>query len=170
VVAALLPWARNTHAWQDALDYRFIAPFAAAPFLLGAAVHAITATPLSPKIRLSTMDGWVALGCSSAFAAILVTECVAWFSLRRSIEPLLARSGGCVSMYAIPACRGTALKWWPTPEFALTLQGRKPRTLLLAGRDCARKDLRTMIRVNPWYSRPRAGGGWFDLTETGLGR
>jgi hypothetical protein len=165
VAVSFFPWARDARAWQDELNFRFIAPFVALPFLACAGVFAVFGK--ASDERLTGSDGWVAFGGVLVFALVLTTQSAVWLELRRSLEATFARSGPCISMGGVPDCRRTALKWWPTPSYALLIQGRAPRTLLLPGNDCARPDLDRVIPVNPWYARPR-DVGWFDLRRTGL--
>jgi hypothetical protein len=159
----LIAYAFDARAWQDALNYRFIAPFAAVPFLVGAAIVTI-ATPRA-HCYLAASDGWAALAGATLFATVLCVQSVKWLELRDGLDRALAR-GGCVSMSNVPVCRNTALRWWPTPSYALLVQGRAPRALLLPAGECGKKSLSRVIPVNPWYVRPR-DSGWFDLTQTG---
>ena len=164
-VAGMGPWANDPHDWQDELNYRFVAPLVAAPFLLAAAAVAL-ARPADTALR--TADTRLCAALAVAYAAILSLQCVRWLGLRHGLESALA-DGSCTSMNAIPECRGTALRWWTTPSYALVVQGHAPAALVLPGKECRRRDLATVIPVNPWYERPR-NVGWFDLTRAGLPR
>jgi hypothetical protein len=162
--AALLPWALRAGAWQDELNYRFVAPFAAAPFLSCAAVVAL-ARPFAAA-TLTVRDGALSVLGTAIFALVLCVQCSVWLGMRRSLESVLSRSDACIPMNAVSVCRNTALRWWSTPSYALVIQGHAPRALLLPGNECRRRKLSRVVPVNPWYPRSR-DTGWFDLTRTG---
>ncbi|HVW27236.1 MAG TPA: hypothetical protein VHC69_17840 [Polyangiaceae bacterium] len=164
--ALMVPWASEPRAWQDELNYRFFAPFVAAPFLVGAAATALATPP--DRDALTVRDGLVCVGAAALVAAVLTVQSAKWLELRRSLESTLSRSTGCITMSSVRECRGTALRWWPTPSYALLIQGHAPRALLLPGNECKHARKSTSIPVNPWYARPR-NTGWFDLRKTGLG-
>ncbi|HVU02168.1 MAG TPA: hypothetical protein VHE30_10460 [Polyangiaceae bacterium] len=167
IAITMVRYANTPRLWQDGLNFRFLAPFAAAPFFLGASIAAVTTTPLND--RLSRKEALLALGAALVCTLVLGTQCRKWVALRRSLETAVLHSSRCLSMNALPACRTTALKWWPTPSYALLVQGHAPRALLLPGTDCQKRKLDEVVFVNPWYPRSR-NVGWFDLREAGRGR
>ncbi len=165
VLTALLPWAANVQAWRDELNFRFIAPLAALPFFVAALIALRVGRP---SAALGLDDQLVCLGGALVFVGVLSVQTRLWFGLRQRLESTLASSESrCVSMNDTPEAALTALRWWTTPSYALLIQGRAPRSLLLAGDDCSREEHAEMIPVNPWYQRQR-DTGWFDLRRTGL--
>jgi hypothetical protein len=161
---AFAPWARDETAWRDALNYRFVAPFVFVPFAVGASVRIV-----ADDTPLDLPDAALALGHAGFVALVVLLQSAGWVELRRGLEAELARKPRhCFPMWAIPECSDTALHWWPTPAYAIVLQGRTPSSLVLASGDCKRADFRDAIQVNPWYLRPR-DRGWFDLSRAGCG-
>jgi hypothetical protein len=160
---AFVPWARDETAWRDALNYRFVAPLVFVPFALG-----VAASIHSRERELGALDAALGFGHVALLALVVSLQSAGWTRLRHALETELARKPDhCFPTWAIPECSDTALRWWSTPAYAIVLQGRSPRSLVLAGNDCARDDLEVRIQLNPWLLRPREGG-WFDLRRAGL--
>ena len=164
--ASFVLWVLDSPRWQNALHYRLMAPIAAVPFFVAAS----TAILRDPRARgdLRRGEGWLAMSAAGAYALVLGIQCVVWFHMRLALERQLVELPSCVPVLSLPLCRDSALRWWPTPSYALIIQGRAPRRLLLHDGNCLRRDFDRSLVLTPFPgARPR-DVGWFDLRKIGL--
>ena len=167
--AALVAWAIHPAKWASCNDYRYwVAPISM-PFMLGAAVEELWLRR-SPEPQLQDLRTYAVPVIGTIFFLVLSIQSLQWgLSSRRLVNDLVNSDLGCVSRKTVASIRNTALNDWPVTVYAVELQGRKPRTLLLPNNstcqlfaldgDATFVDLRAFTYVR------RLGEGWFDFED-----
>jgi hypothetical protein len=164
VGAAAVPWARSVSAWQDAPQYRYLVPVVAAPLFVGAILHMRLGGAPPGRTRTTLTAGAASVALCSL---ILALQGFAWLHLRRSFLEELRRGGPCIAQEALVSARNSPLHWWPTPVYALWIQGRSPASVVsFDGMPCRASETGD-IRLVPYWTRARKGPGWFDMSHAG---
>ena len=153
-----IAWAVDTSTWRNALDYRTWALAAAAPFAGLAVIDAVSRS----RRRASWVHMRVSAGVAAVFLAVVVTQSVAWATLRASVaREASERSGPCVDLASVRSAHGTPLEFWALPAYSLLVQGRTPQHVILA--DCDGWTDPSRLPLYPWADR-HMDSGWFDLS------
>lgn len=161
----LLIWAKDPHLWWRAYNFRAWALFASLPFILMAALEGLAkgrAEASSPTIdwphRLRSIQF-----AGVIFLLVISVQSTVWANLS-------ARLRGTV-LHGLEVCRPTSsigwqvttpLDTWATPVYAIILQGRTAKKLVLDGDACGASDFPENVRIAPWYVRSNKEG-WFDI-------
>ena len=129
--AALVAWAIPPANWANCSEYRYWVAPVSMPFMAGAAVEALWLRK-SPERRLQDLRLLALPLVGAIFLLVLSIQCFQWRLVsRRFIGKLENSDLGCVSGSSIDSIRNTALDHWSVTLYAVELQGREPRTLLL---------------------------------------
>jgi hypothetical protein len=166
VIAAglmLVPWALNPHAWWKALDYRnWMVPISGV--VMGAC--ALDAWRKAEQAHLWRERQPVLLAIGAVFLVVLTLQSLTWNRLTNHLIDAM-RAGGCIPRESLAWTSQTAMDHWSTADYAIVLQGRTPRSLVLDGAGC---DAYAMDRTVHILSLVRRrAGGWFDLDRVRTG-
>jgi hypothetical protein len=167
--AALVAWAIHPANWAKCNDYRFwVAPLSML-FMSGAVVEELWLRRL-PEPQLQELRLYAVPLVGAIFLLVLSIQGLQWALIsRRLTNDLVNSDRGCVSRANVTSIRNTALDQWQLGFYALDLQGRKPRTLLLEHKFACRLfalngDAIFVDNGNYTYVRQR-GEGWFDFDD-----
>jgi len=167
--AALVVWAIRPADWMASWEYKYWVPPISLIFMAGAAFEGLRAEdpeqPQAPAARLSALP---IIG--GIFLLVLSIQSLQWGRMsRRLTQDLVDSDRGCVSLTSVAWIRQTAMDRWSVTHYAADLQGRKPKTLLLAHERACEAFARTgdaMLVDNQTFSIVRRrGNGWFDFED-----
>ncbi len=172
----MLRWAADRTRWADPINYRYLAPFIAAPLYLACAIEAIARDKALAPTRASLPTNAFASKCVRRFmvaVALLSTsalsiQSILWFEMRGELRRALDGMAACTSPHTVPLLKNSALHSYAISAYAILVQGRTPRKLVLGAEACNAPTFKTEIRVFSWYTRPRTSDRWFDLRRAGL--
>jgi hypothetical protein len=166
---AMVAWAIRPANWAACSDYRFwVAPISLL-FMSGAAVEELSprksSEPTLQGIRLYAVP---LLG--AIFFVVLSIQSLEWgLGSRRLVNDLVNSGSGCISRKTVASIRDTALDDWPVTVYAIELQGRKPKTLLLPNAlTCQLFALNgdaIVVDLGAFKYVRRLGEGWFDFED-----
>ncbi len=167
--AALVVWAINPADWIKCIDYKYAVPPVSLVFMAGAAFEGLRPPALAQRqpaaVELSALP---LIG--AVFLVVLSIQSLQWGRMGQRLTRDLDNSDrGCVSRTSLDWIRNTPMDHWAVTVYAADLQGRRPRTLLLAN-DLACKtfaltgDATFVGKDNFLFVRPR-GKGWFDFED-----
>ncbi len=162
-------WAIDPALWRNALGFRSFALLAGLPFIAMAAGESVLRWRHGEMwVRPNPADRVLAIRIvAAAFLMVLATQGMVWHRLTGTLKTALETSPArCLPTSALPRLGRTPLDHWSTPSYAILLQGRSPRTLVLADDGCAELRDGGAIPVAPWDRRAR-NTGWFDLSGAG---
>jgi hypothetical protein len=166
---ALAVWATSPADWMRCSAYKYWVPPVSLIFMTAAAWEVLRpgalAQPQPPAARLEVLP---VIG--AVFLLVLSIQSLQWGRMsRRLTQDLVASDRGCVSRTSVAWIRQTALDWWTVTFYAADLQGRRPRTLLLADdRACgtfARTGDATFVDNGSLRVVRGRGSGWFDFED-----
>jgi hypothetical protein len=157
--------ARDPLLWRNALDFRlWVLPASVPLFGMAFLDRYLKTRPTVPRGPELPILHTVA----AVFLVVLVAQSAAWLDLTRRLERSLSESPlACIPRSAVPWLGSTPLYHWGTPTYAILVQGRRPRKLLLEDEAC--RDLSHGIHLlkigkdGGLYLR-HSDRGWFDLT------
>jgi hypothetical protein len=161
----LVAWAMDPGQWTNALAFRGFVLLANVPFIMMATAESVRRRRHSEMwVRPDLTDRLPTIRMVAViFLVVLTTQGIVWHRLTGTLRAALISSPvGCLTVSALPWLGRTPLDHWATPSYAILLQGRSPRTLVLAGDGCADLHRGGEILVAPGDGRTRKGG-WFDL-------
>ena len=104
------------------------------------------------------------------FLIVLSIQSLQWErTSRKLVGELMASARGCVSLTSVEWLRQAAMDYWSLTFYAADLQGRRPRTMLLAndlacGTFARTGDASFVEGKNFSVIRPRRAG-WFDFDD-----
>jgi hypothetical protein len=166
---ALVAWAIHPASWAKCNDFRFwVAPLSML-FMSGATVEELWLRR-PPEPQLQELRRYAVPLIGAIFFLVLSIQSLQWGLIsRRLTNDLVSSDRGCVSRANVTSIRHTALDQWQLGFYALELQGRTPRTLLLEHRFACRLfgqngDAIFVDNGNYTYIRHR-GEGWFDFED-----
>ncbi len=161
----LVPWALVAHRWAHALDYRFwVAPITLL-FMSAAAAEVLWLRPNSFSDLLWRERTPAVLAVGVVSLAVLSIQSVVWVHLTGRLASAVEESkAGCISRSDLGWARDTPLDHWATDYYAIDLQGRRPRTLVLESGACEQLAATASLRLGPHFLRP-PHRGWFDLDQ-----
>ncbi len=170
--AALVAWASSPANWAGCLDYRYWVAPVSLPFMAGATVEAFWLRG-SPELALEEMRTYALLVIGTIFFLVLSIQSIQWaVTTRRLVDDLVSSDAGCVSRKTVESIRGSAVDNWPVTVYAIEMQSRKPRTLLLPnGLACELFALNgdaLLVDLTTFKVVRRHSDGWFDFEEARL--
>ena len=166
---ALVAWAIRPASWANCLDYRYWVMPVSLPLMTGAAVEELW-LGRTTEPRLQEIRRYAVFLIGAIFFVVLSIQSVQWgIGSRRLAAELISFDHGCIPRRAVTSVRNTALDFWSLGAYAVELQGRKPRTLVLAHKFACRLfaldgDAVLVDNGNFTYVRHR-GEGWFDFED-----
>ena len=174
--ATLVPWALDPRQWAWELAYRFWAVPIATVFMIAAALEVLYVARSSDHESPSQNTRLVVLPfIGGVFLVVLSLQGLVWSRLTDSLERTLsAVPAGCIPRVALVWTTHTPLEHWGAAPYAIDIQGRKPKTLIL---DNCREFFSTgETRLSKRMLLPRHDvrledipvlrrGGWFDLAD-----
>jgi hypothetical protein len=168
--ALLVIWARDPSLWRYATSFRLWALFSSSPFILLAALEDLIYHDDFSYMRKSIWSHRLItiqiIGL--CYLIVLSIQSTAWFNLMKILRETITHSeDNCLSGSSMGWLTHTPLHNWTTPSYAILLQGRAPRKLVLDGDGCSEASFSHAIRIAPWDLRSRSEG-WFDLRLSGL--
>jgi len=165
----LVIWARDPNLWRYATSFRLWALPSSLPFMLFAVLEAIShreGMSYTKKYEWNHRLNIIQM-ISVCFLLVLSIQSTAWFNLTKILRETIDQSeDNCLSESSMGWLTHTPLHGW-TPSYAILLQGRAPRKLVLAGNGCTEASFSQSVRIAPWDLRSRSEG-WFDLHHSGL--
>lgn len=166
----LVIWARDPSLWRYATSFRLWALFGSSPFILLAALEALIYHDDFSYMRKSIWSHRLItiqiIGL--CYLVVLSIQSTAWFNLTKILRETITHSeDNCLSGSSMGWIPHTPLHNWTAPSYAILLQGRAPRKLVLDGDGCSEASFSHAIRIAPWDLRSRSEG-WFDLHLSGL--
>jgi hypothetical protein len=167
--ALLAIWARDPSLWRYATGFRLFAFFSSLPFMLLAALESVIYHDNFSYMRKSVwshrLNTIQIIGV--CFLLVLSIQSTAWFNLTKILRETITHSeDNCISASSMGWLPYTPLYGWTT-SYAILLQGKAPRKLVLDGDGCTEASFFHAVRIAPWDLRSRSGG-WFDLHFSGL--
>jgi hypothetical protein len=168
IVAAgivLIPWALNAHRWAWQLAYRFFTVPITTAFMIAAAVEVLYLAVPRPDSESPSQNARLLIlpFIGGVFLIVLSLQSIVWLRLTGRLERTLSVApAGCIPRVALLWARRTPLDHWSVAPYAIDIQGRKPKTLVL---DRCREFVATgEARLSRQLLRSRHGG-WFDLED-----
>lgn len=166
VAVALVPWAQDPSRWKFALDFRSWTVASSLPLMMLAGLERLRTGRRTRDADTCRPHRLRAIQLTSlVFALVFCVQSEVWHQLTTRLRDILATSpAGCVSREAAPWLAETPLYHWATPAYAVVLQGRRPRTLLLEAGRCeeARVSDAVWISLEPY---PKNASHWFDIAH-----
>jgi hypothetical protein len=167
--AAMVVWAIQPALWALCLDYRYWVAPVSLPLMTGAAVEELWLRR-STELQLQEIRRHALSLIGAIFLLVLTIQSLQWgLSSRRLANELMNSDHGCVSRRTVTSVRNTALDFWSIGAYAVELQGRRPRTLMLAHKFACRLfalDGDAILVDNGTFSyMRRRGEGWFDFED-----
>jgi hypothetical protein len=167
--SVLAVWALDPRQWEFAPTFRFWAPVLSLPFVAGAVLEAAQRTVHTDR---TAQDEEVRVplvrAIGAVFLIVLGTQSAHWASmtsrLRESVDNAQAQ---CIPMSSLAWLERTPLYYWGTPTYALLLEGRRPRKLVLDHENCDKARVADTIELVPWGELRHRSWGWFDLRHVG---
>ena len=166
---ALVAWVIRPANWKNCLDYRYwVAPFSL-PLMTGAVVEELWLRK-STEPRLQEIRRYAVSSIGAIFFLVLSIQSFQWALVsQRLANEMMNSDHGCVSRRTMTSVRDTALDFWSIGVYAVELQGRKPKTLVLAHKFACRMfalngDAILVDNGMMTYIR-RRGEGWFDFED-----
>jgi hypothetical protein len=165
---ALIAWAIDPAKWANCNEYRYwVAPFSIL-FMSGATIEELWLRR-APEPQLQELRLYAVPLIGAIFFLVLSIQSLQWgLGSRRLTSDLVGSDRGCVSRTTVASIRHTALDQWQLGFYALELQGRKPRTLLLAHMGACRYFAFSGDAVfvdDRLFRIGRRGKGWFDFDD-----
>ena len=156
--------ALNRQLWMDALSFRQFATLNSVPFLFMLILE--SRIPLfMADAGPTTLAVWrlpVVNAAGAVFAVVLSLQSVGfWYATNDLRMYLSTSSDACLDRATLTKVHGTALDHWSLPTYAILLQGRTPRTLVLDREGCVAAQGTGPLKLAPF--KDYSGGGWFDL-------
>jgi hypothetical protein len=163
----LVIWARDPSLWMHALDFRSWALVTSLPFMVLAGLERLLPEADQQWVATHEWDRRTTTLqiVATVFALVLSVQSTTWVNVTDRLRENLALSPNtCVSASSMGWIFRTPLYHWSTPAYAVILQGRVPRVLVLHGASCADGRRSEAVRVTPsgFASRKQ---GWFDLAR-----
>jgi len=164
---ALFGWAVRPTSWAACLDYRYWVAPVSLPFMAGATIEVLwMQKSAEPELQRTRRHALSLIG--TIFFLVLSIQSLEWASASRRLTDVLRNSdSGCISRKSIASIRGYALDNWPVTVYAVELQSRKPRTLLLPnGLACGLFALdgdAILVDLTNFQFVRHHGQGWFDF-------
>jgi hypothetical protein len=130
-----LAWAVDTRAWREALAFRSLALFVAAP----AIVSAVLAARSSLGSGMEAQRARLTLGLAAGYVLVLAAQGYAWRNLTDRLTADLMSATvvaptGCVSFDEKSIVYESPLDHWSLPTLSVVLQGLEPQRI--ASRTC----------------------------------
>jgi hypothetical protein len=166
---ALVAWAIRPASWANCLDYRYWVTPVSLPLMIGATAEELWLRK-STEPRLQEIRRHAVSLIGTIFFLVLSIQSFQWgLTSRRLANELMSSDHGCVSRRTITSVQSTALDFWSLGVYAVELQSRTPRTLVLAHKFACRMfalngDAILVDNGNFSYVRHR-GQGWFDFED-----
>jgi hypothetical protein len=165
----MVVWAIQPALWALCLDYRYWVMPVSLPLMTGAAVEELWLRR-STELQLQEIRRHAVSLIGAIFFLVLTIQSLQWgLSSRRLANELMNSDHGCVSRRTVTSVRNTALDFWSIGAYAVELQGRRPRTLMLAHKFACRLfalDGDAILVDNGTFSyMRRRGEGWFDFED-----
>jgi hypothetical protein len=159
--AVLVVWAVRPGDWIDCLGYEFWFPGMTLIMMAAAAADAIL-RPRSADATLVADRSITLVLIGAVFLIVFSLQSWTWAGLSQRLRATLERSDQvCIEKSSLDWMKLTALQHWSCTYYALDLQTRQPRTLLLNAR-CEEFARTGLIYLSPWVG-PRVDG-WFDFS------
>ena len=162
-------WSIRSENLTSCVDFRFWVPSLSILLMSGAIFDDLRWRSSSECQRRSVRITALPLA-GAIFLAVLSIQCMQWELLGQRLRvELMISNRGCADWHAIRGLRDTALSFWSTPFYAVELQGRKPRTLLLPDDfSCqffALNGDAILADQDSFRYVRRHGEGWFDFED-----
>jgi len=162
--ACLVIWAIPASRWAWALAFRFWAAPITLPFMAAASVEALLLAPPATEDESARQRSRmpIILVIGGAFLAVLTIQSVTWKALTGRLQETLAQSpSGCIPRHMLFWARRTPFDHWGASPYAIDVQTRKPKTMVMDANGCREFVATGEIRLSKLSAR--APGGWFDL-------
>ncbi len=166
---ALVVWAINPADSMNCWEYKYWVPPVSLIFMAGASFEELRPRALAQtKPAAAHLSALPVIG--AVFLVVLSIQSLQWRRMSRRLTCDLEDSDlGCVSRTSVAWIRNTPMDRWAVTVYAADLQGRRPRTLLLANdRACKTFALTgdATFAYEPTFSIVRRRGeGWFDFED-----
>jgi hypothetical protein len=160
--AVLIVWAVRPSDWIDCQGYEFWFPGMTLIMMAAAVADAMLRTP-STDATLEAARSITLVLIGAVFLIVFSLQSWTWARLSQRLAATLDRSDQvCIEKSSLDWMKLTALQHWSSSYYALDLQTRRPRTLLLNDTRCEE-----FVRTGRIYLSPWAGphiDGWFDFS------
>ena len=168
---ALVIWALHPSDWAQCNDYRYWdAPLCMS--LMGCAAVQELWLRNSTEMRFDSHapELYAIFLTGVIFLLVLSIQGLEWNRGSRRIAAELASSDrGCISFRSVPSIQGTALDFWSLGFYAIELQDRTPRTLMLPHNySChlfSRSGDAILVQRGAFNYTKHRGEGWFNLDD-----
>ena len=169
---ALVAWSSLPANWAGCLDYRYWVAPVSLPFMAAATVETLWLRG-SSELALENMRSLALPLIGIIFFLVLSLQSFQWWVVSHRLAADLMRSdSGCISRKTVASIQGSALDNWPVTVYAIEMQGREPRTLLLPnGLACklfALSGDAILVDLTSFKVVRRHGDGWFDFERARL--
>ncbi|HTY56470.1 MAG TPA: hypothetical protein VMB26_14780 [Candidatus Binataceae bacterium] len=163
----LVGWAMDGRRWAWALAYRFWTSPISLTFMAAAAAEVLLFRSRPAEEEPIRQHGRIPalLVIGAIFLAVLSIQSFVWAKLTDRLERTVQQSpSGCIPRLELFWTRRTPLDHWGTGSYAIDIQGRKPKTLVLDRNDCREFAASGEMHLSKQYVRGRQGG-WFDFSD-----
>jgi hypothetical protein len=165
--ALLAWWAWHPLLWKNAIGYSSWALLCSLPFMAFAVVDTFMHRRDRAGEKAAGRDDrrWVIGSAALVFCAVIVLLSVDSLDFKQTLRTALADSpSACVASESLHALGATALNHWSISTYAVVVQNREPRQIVLTGDGCAMASRSGRILLVPWDDTSD-GRGWFDLSH-----
>jgi hypothetical protein len=162
--ACLIIWAIPTSRWAWALAFRFWAAPITLTFMAAASIEALFLAPPAAEDETTLQRGRMLIIpiIGGVFLAVLTIQSLSWNGLTRRLQQTLNQApSGCIPRYVLFWARRTPLDHWGAAPYAIDVQTRKPRTMVMDANSCREFAATGEVRLSKLSAR--AQGGWFEL-------
>ena len=169
---ALVLWSVHPAIWESCLFYRSWVMPITLPFMGAAAVEELWWSGRE-NVDQREVRFYALPLIGVIFFAVLSVQSFEWAHLSRVLASNLINSDrGCIATYEIPWIEGTPLGNWAISLYAVDLQSRKPKTVLVpSGLECRYFDLTgtvTFVDKRDFSYIRQPDQGWFDFRDAQL--
>jgi len=159
-LGAMVVWALCPFLWSYALNYRFFVIPLSTPFIVAAAMDSFRAAEppaqWGERVQIMRYVGII-------FALTTMIQAGWLFSYAQRLRVTLATSPTPCLDFNSPHTawmRSTILDHWTITPYAILIQGRHPKKMLLREVSCQNTNFSAGVPVATWDVR---GSGWFDF-------
>ncbi|HLI81870.1 MAG TPA: hypothetical protein VKV03_17905, partial [Candidatus Binataceae bacterium] len=154
----LVPWSSNPHLWWRESKYRtWMIPIHGA-LMAACALDAWRETDREFLWR-QRQPALIAIG--AVFLVVLSIQSMRWDQLTHRLLDAM-RGGGCIPAESLTWIDHTPFDHWSLSAYAIDLQGRTPRALILNGIYCDQFAANGKVRLSYFSIED---GHWFDFTQ-----